>query len=203
VGAASAQAQTAAGTDSKMYAEFNAGPTLGHKSSGFFGGEFGYQLMEGLDVFVEASHMNNVGTSHLDELAAPIAAYLGGTASTGYRVNMGAAGLRYSVVATPMIHPYVLAGVGFAHVATEVEFAVNGTVIDPATKGVQLGGDLSGTHNKTILTFGFGIHVPFKSRYFGDLGYRYGHILADTEGVAENDQSIPTQRIILGAGIRF
>jgi opacity protein-like surface antigen len=208
VGASSARAQAAAGADSKMYAEFNGGPTLGHKSSGFFGGEFGFRLTGRLDIFVEGSHMNNVGTSDLDERAAPIAAYLGGTATTGYRVNMGAAGIRYNVAASPSIHPYVLAGVGFANVATEVEFAVNGTVIDPATKGVQLGGDLSGTHNKTILVFGFGIHVPFKSRFFGDLGYRYGHILPNTDAVYgsgsnETDTSIPTQRIILGAGVRF
>ena len=60
-GASLAHAQT--GSDSKFYGEFNFGPTLGHKSSSFFGGEFGFRLTESLDVFVEATHMKNVGTS--------------------------------------------------------------------------------------------------------------------------------------------
>src|SRR4029077_14026273 len=102
--------------------------------------------------------------------------FLGGTASTAFVTNHGAVGARYSFKATPMIHPYVLAGVGIAQVKTEVEFTVGGTVIDPGAAGVQLGGDLSGTHNKTILLFGFGAHVPFKTRFFGDIGYRYGQI---------------------------
>ena len=104
---------------------------------------------------------------------------------------------------SPMrVRPYVLGGVGIAQVTTEVEFAVNGTVIDPATRGVQLGGDLSGRHNKTIVIFGFGVNVPFKTRFFADLGYRYGQILAKTENF-ETDKAIPTQRVVLGAGIRF
>jgi opacity protein-like surface antigen len=67
---------------------------------------------------------------------------------------------------------------------------------------VQLGGDLTGTHTKTMIGFGFGANVPFRARYFFDLGYRYGRILANTSDV-ETDTAIPTQRIVLGAGIRF
>ena len=203
IGASSAEAQfTAAGPDSKIYVEFNVGPTLGHKSDKFFGGEAGMRLTGGLDVFIEASHMGNVGTTDLDDRATIIANFLSGTASTAFKVNMGAVGLRYNIDATPTVHPYVLAGVGIAQVTTEVEFAVNGNVIDPATRGVQLGGDLSGRHNKTIVIFGFGVNVPFKTRFFADLGYRYGQILAKTDNF-ETDKAIPTQRIILGAGIRF
>ena len=36
--------------------------------------------------------------------------------------------------------------------------------VDPATRpDVQLGGDLSGSTNKTIFVFGFGVNMPFKS----------------------------------------
>jgi opacity protein-like surface antigen len=188
--------------DSKMYVELNVGPTLGHKSDKFFGAEGGYRLTGDLDVFVEFSHMGNVATTDLDDRAAIIANYLGGTATTAFKVNHGAAGIRYNLTVSPMIHAYVLGGVGIASVKTEVEFNVGGTTIDPATRGVQLGGDLSGTHNKTILVFGFGAHVPFKTRYFADFGYRYGQILAKTDNF-ETDTSIPTQRVILGVGIRF
>ena len=201
-GASSALAQSAA--DPKMYAEFNVGPTLGHKSDKFFGGEAGLRVMDNLDVFIEASHMGNVGTTDLDDRATIIANYLGGTASTAFVSNHGAIGARYNfhLSATPMIHPYVLAGLGLAQVRTEVEFAVGGTVSDPAQRGVQLGGDLSGTHNKTIALFGFGARVPFKTRFFGDIGYRYGQILAKTENF-ETDKAIPTQRVVFGVGMTF
>jgi opacity protein-like surface antigen len=199
---ASAQAQTApAGSDSKMYADFNFGPTLGHKSDAFVGGEFGYRVALGWDVVVEVSHMGNVGTSDLDDRATVIANSLGGTASTAFKVTEFAAGVRYRFPVTGRWQPYVLGAIGAAHVNTEVAFSVNGTVIDPSAT-VQLGSDLSGSLNKTILVLGFGVNVPFKTRYFGELGYRYGSILAKTDSF-ETDKAIPTQRIILGAGIRF
>ena len=100
------------------------------------------------------------------------------------------------------VTPYILAAVGVANVNTEVEFSVNGTTVDPAARGVQLGGDLSGTQNKTIFVLGFGVNVPFKTRYFADLGYRYGQIFPKTDNF-ETDTAIPTQRVILGVGVRF
>jgi opacity protein-like surface antigen len=198
----SVQAQTpSAGSDPKMYAEINFGPTLGHKSDAFVGGEFGYRLTLGLDLFVEVSHMANVGTSDLDNRAALIANHLGGTAATAFKVTDFAAGVRYRFPVTGRFQPYVLGGIGAANVKTEVAFSVNGTTIDPSST-VQLGSDLSGSLNKTIIVLGFGVNVPFKARFFGDLGYRYGQILAKTDNF-ETDTSIPTQRVVLGVGVRF
>jgi opacity protein-like surface antigen len=205
IGAVAAEAQTPPpmpGSDPKMYAEFNFGPTLGHKSDTFFGGEFGLRVADGLYVIVEASHMGNVGTSALDSNAATIANAIGGTATTALKVNHGAVGLRYNIAVSPKVHPYVLAAVGAAQVQTQVQFSVNGTTIDPASVGVQLGGDLSGIQTKTIIVIGFGVNVPFMTRFFADLGYRYGQILAKTS-VVETDTSIPTQRVVLGIGMRF
>lgn len=199
---ASARAQVMPADDSKFYAEFDFGPTLGHKSDKFVGGEGGWRLTKDLDIFVEATHMGNVATTDLDDRAAIIANFIGGTASTAFVVNAVDFGARYNFIATPRIRPYVLAGVGVASVKTEVEFAVNGTAIDPASRGVQLGGDLSGTHNKTMIVVGFGVRVPFKERFFGDLGYRLGSIISNTSDV-ENDKGIPTQRVMLGVGMKF
>ena len=202
LGARPAYAQAAPAADSQMYAEINFGPTLGHKSDAFVGGEFGYRLTETLDLFVEGGHMGNVATSDLDDRAAIIANFLGGSAATAFKVNAFDVGVRYRIPVAAKVDPYVLGAIGFANVKTEVEFSVNGTAIDPAARGVQLGGDLSGTHNKAILVIGFGINKTFKTRYFADLGYRYGQIFAKTDNF-ETDTGIPTQRIILGAGIRF
>ena len=201
IGVRSARAQAAPAADSQMYAEINFGPTLGHKSDAFVGGEFGYRLTETLDLFVEGGHLGNVATTDLDDRAAIIANHLGGTASTAFKVNHFDVGVRYRIDGTPTIHPYVLGAIGVAHVNTEVAFSVNGTVIDPSST-VQVGSDLSGSLNKTMIVIGFGINVPFKTRFFGDLGYRYGAILSKTDNF-ETDKTISTQRIVLGAGIRF
>ena len=202
IGVSTAHAQVAPPPEPKMYGEFNFGPTLGHKSDKFVGGEFGLRIVDRVDVFIEASHMGNVATTDLDDRANIIANFLGGSASTAFKVNEGAIGVRYHIAVTPMVHPYILAGFGAAQVTTEVVFSVNGTAVDPATRGVALGGDLTGTTTKTIIVFGFGVNVPFAKRFYGDLGYRYGQILAKTDAV-ETDKSIPTQRVVLGVGMRF
>lgn len=199
-----AWAQGASTGDSKMYAEINFGPTLGHKSDAFVGGEFGYRVTPGLDVLVDISHMGNVGTTSLDDRAALIANFLGGTAAAAYKATTVGFGARYRIpISSSRVTPYVLGAVGVAHVKTEVEFTVNGTTIDPSSRGdLQLGGDLSGSTNRGLLVIGFGINVPFKRRFFADVGYRYGQIFSTT---LDNEplESIPTQRIILGAGVRF
>lgn len=203
VGTVSAQAQTPSSrSDSRVYVDVNFGPTLGHKSDTFVGGEAGLRLIGGLHVFIEGSHMGNVATTEMDDRATIIANFLGGTATAAFKVNHGAAGLRYNIDASPLVHPYVLGAAGIAQVKTDVAFNVNGTVVDPAARGVQLGGDLSGSLNKTIIVAGFGVNVTFATRFFADLGYRYGRILAKTESF-ETDKAIPTQRVVLGVGVRF
>jgi opacity protein-like surface antigen len=199
-GASSARAQVLPPPDASRFSvEVNFGPTLGHQSSWFYGVDGGFRLVGGLHVFIEGGHMDNVGTSDLDDRAAVIANYLGGTATTAFKVNHGDVGLRYDFTASPKVRPYVLGAVGVAAVKTEAEFTVNGAVVDPATKGVQLGSDLSGSHNSTLLVFGFGVQVPFGGKAFGDFGYRYGQILANEEAF----EAIPTQRVVFGVGVRF
>ena len=91
IGAAAAHAQTAAssGSEPRLYVEFNGGPTLGHKSDTFIGGEIGLRLVEGLDVFIEGGHMGNVGTAQLDTAAAKIADFLGGPSPAHYPAASG------------------------------------------------------------------------------------------------------------------
>jgi hypothetical protein len=210
-GVASAQTSGSAGTDTqKMSAEIAAGPTLGHKGSSYVTGEFAYRVANKLDVFVEGGYMANVGTQNLDTNAATLLPFLsavgGGpatVASSGIKVGHFDAGVKYwidPIVAS--VRPYFLFSVGAASAKTEVNYAVNGTTIDPATLGVQLGGDLSGTQTKTIIVFGGGVAIPVAARYYVDLGYRFGGILSKVSDV-ENDTSIKTQRVILGFGIRF
>ena len=48
---------------------------------------------------------------------------------------------------------------------TEATFAVNGTQVNAADRGVQLGGDLSGTTRKAFVVAGFGLNVPLWQQY--------------------------------------
>ena len=209
IGAISADAQTtsSSGLGPRLYGEFNAGPTLGHKSNAFIGGEFGFRLVPDLDVFVEAGRMGNVGTQQLDTAAAIIAAspnISGTVSSTAKKVNYVDAGIRYHVHAIPIprAQPYVLFGVGVAAVKTEATFAVNGTEVNVADRGVQLGGDLSGTVRKALIVAAFGINVPFQKRMFVDIGYRYGRVFPKT-GDVETDTGINTHRVLAGLGVTF
>jgi len=202
VGAARAHAQPPpTAPEPKVSIQVDGGPTLGHKSAGFVSGEVAWRLNPKLDVFVEVGHMTNVGTSALDDHASIIANALGlAVGSTAIKVNHVDAGIRFNITPpSPKVHPYVALGVGFAKAATETTFTANGTVVDP---GIPLGGDLSGSNNKTILIFGGGITFPFAKSYFADFGYRFGGILSKVSDI-ENDITIKTQRIMLGVGVRF
>ena len=207
---AQAQPPTPGGQASQLSAEITAGPTLGHESSSFVAGEVGWRVRPKLEVFVEGGHMANVATSSLEANAnviAPVIGQVGGgtgsVSSIGIKVNHIGAGVKYWIdPIDPRFHPYFLFGIGAAFATTEVNFALNGNVVDPANYGVQLGGDLSGTNTKTMISFGGGIAIPFASRYFFDLGYRFGGILSKTSDI-ENDTAIKSQRIILGVGARF
>src|SRR5262245_36684784 len=78
--AARGQAQTPGASDtSKFYVEFNGGATLGHRSSGFYGGEGGYHITGPFAVFAEVGHMAEVGTDALDAKAKSLADAVGAT----------------------------------------------------------------------------------------------------------------------------
>ena len=101
--AAMLQAQSAASGDTRGYAEFNAGATLGHKSDVSVGGEAGWRLMSNLDVFAEGGHIGNAASSVLESRANTIANNVGATASVIAKVNYFDAGVRYHWVVTPMV----------------------------------------------------------------------------------------------------
>jgi opacity protein-like surface antigen len=205
-GAAVSHAQTT--TEPMWYGEFTIAATLGHKSDKAVGGEAGMRITPDLDVFVEAGHMGNVGTTDLEARAQIVADFIGGTVgSTAHKVNFGVFGVRYHL---PMIkpigkwHPYLAFGAGLARVKPEVTFAVNGTDVTGRLPefGVQLGSDLTDSLNKAMIVVGGGATMDFKTRYLVDLSYRYGHILGKT-GDIENDVAIKTQRVQIGVGVRF
>jgi len=101
-------------------------------------------------------------------------------------------GLRYHWPASPNVDPYVALGVGLAHVNNETTLSANSDL-------VQFGSDLNGSQNRPIIMLGGGATVGFAKRYFLDLSYRFGAVLATGDASGVNK----TQRVQVGIGIKF
>jgi hypothetical protein len=207
--AASGQAQTPGAPDSsKFYAEFEAGASLGHKSSGFYGGEAGYRIWDSQSwgsfaVFAEVGHQGNVGTSALDAKATAIADAAGAdSADASYKITYYDFGVRYvPKQMIKMLHPYGILGFGGASVTAQTNFVVNGTVVPPESLGIQTGADLDGTVTKGYFMVGGGVTYPFQKRYFVDGSFRYGYVMKSSD--IENDSGISTVRFSIGVGLTF
>ncbi len=207
--AASARAQT--GSDGQMYAELTGGPTLGHKSDTSIGGEFGWRLGANLDLFVEGGRVGNAATTDFEGRGVRIANAVSSpnnivTANGFEKVTYFDVGVRYRFTTTLVptrVHPYVLVGFGVGRVTTETDFVLNGTVVPAESLGIQLGGDLAGKFTRPFGMFGFGTNIEFGSRYFADISYRYGRVSGHTADSETELESVPTQRVQFGVGIRF
>ena len=201
LGGSAAQAQTASPAGSSSEGTFSAdvfaAATFGHTSASAFGGEIGYRFTDALEVFVEGGHMGNVTTADAEARASVIATALNGTANVVQKANFGDVGVKYRVMRSGMWRPYVVVGVGVASVKTSTSLTSNRADVTFA-----LGADLDSHVTKPLIVVGGGVQVPFMQRFFGDVSYRYGQILAKT-GTIEDDKSIPTQRIQVGVGVRF
>jgi hypothetical protein len=91
--------------------------------------------------------------------------------------------------------------VGIAHVSTETNLAINGAPVGADV--VSIGSDLSGSFNRPFIMFGFGAHLTFATRFFGDLSYRFGRVSGATDGSDEVLAAVPTQRLQFGVGVHF
>jgi opacity protein-like surface antigen len=202
-GSGAASAQTGGSAETRWYGTFDLAATLGHNSSWSIGGEGGYRLRPEFDVFFEAGHMANVGTSDLDQRANLIASnFAGGTASASYKVGYYVGGIRYNInrswaLQSAMLHPYAIVGLGGAHVRADTTISAPG--LPPGS--ITFGSDLNGVENKFLFVLGGGVTSNFGQRYLVDLSYRFGHIAPSSD--IENDQSINTQRVQVGVGVRF
>ena len=196
------EAQPPAGDESRFYAGLTLGATFGHKSSGSVGVEAGGLISGPIGIFLEGGRMMNVGTEDLDARALRIANAVGATASSSYKANYFAVGVRVSPDLALSYKPYVVVGGGMAKVQAETALAVNGTTVPPESLGVQFGSDLNGSENKPYFTIGGGVLYPFMKRFFADGSYRYGRIFPKTSSI-ENDEAINTQRVQLAIGVRF
>jgi opacity protein-like surface antigen len=207
--ASAARAQTTAPAvpPHQISLEFTFGPTFGHTSSASVGGEADYVLNPKIDLFVEGAHIGNAATSDFDQRGHTIANAIGASVSGKQRVNFLDFGARYHLPGfnptIARVHPYVAGGLGFANVKNETTFSMNGTPVVPESIGLQLGSDLSGSHNRPFLMLAVGTHTPFQKRYFLDISYRYGHAFSETQDSEVVLAGVNTNRLQFGLGLYF
>ena len=115
-------------------------------------------------------------------------------------------GLRYELPAVHGFMPYVLGGLGFAHLSPTATFTYSsGATLDGST--AVLGQDITSqvessgsftlpaSSNALMYSFGGGVQVPLFGAWAADVGYRFSRINADTP--------INAQGMTFGIGYRF
>jgi opacity protein-like surface antigen len=203
--AAAAQAQTRPGSSGPAtgYAEVVAQSAFGNVTSQSYGGEIGFAVRPGVQIFVEAGRTRDAAPAELGANAQMIAGYLTQTQSgvsftVKQPVTFGVAGVKLQVPTESRAQPYVLGGFGLARYTQDVHFLVSGTDVTGtiATYGVVLGSDLAGSLTRPMMTLGGGVAVPVYHNILIDLQYRFGRIFASGEGININ-------RAGAGLGVRF
>lgn len=203
-----AHAQTGSGTPvfssnpDRGYVVGVAESAFGNATSQSYGGEVGFRIADGVEVYAEGGRVRNAATDTLGVSAQKIAGFLsqtqGAAAFTAKTpVTFGTAGVRYLFPTEGHAKPYVMAGGGFAQVKQDVQFTVNGNDVtgNMDQLGVTLGTDLSGTENKAMLVLGVGVVWTAWKPFVIDARYRYGRIFTST--------AFNVSRAGLGLGIRF
>jgi opacity protein-like surface antigen len=120
-------------------------------------------------------------------------------------------GLRVEVPTNTRVLPYVLGGVGVAHLSPTAQFTFSsGTMPDGSTPavGTDVTGALTTSGSFTappastafMFTLGGGIQVPVVPHWVADVGYRYSRIAADSTLSAS---PLNANGMTFGIGYRF
>jgi opacity protein-like surface antigen len=205
LGSATAFAQPSGASTWSGYAQFDVAATFGHKSDKALGGEAGYEVRPGIDVFAEGGHIGNAASADLESGANLIANAVGATANAITKVNYFDVGVRYrfTLASWPTVHPYAAIGIGAAHLTNQTTFSINGTTFSPDALGIQLGADLNGSETKAYLMLGGGAMMTFGERYLVDLSYRWGGVLGATDAITGSGSTLSTNRLQFGIGLTF
>jgi opacity protein-like surface antigen len=178
--------------------------------------EGGARVAPHVMVFGNVGRFNNLQADlqpTLDATASALASSQGLAVIGGGRLpaTYVSGGLRVEVPTSSRVMPYVLGGIGVAHLSPTAQFTFsNGLLPDGTTPDV--GTDVTTTlvsagdftqppsSNAFMFTMGGGVQVPVARRWVGDAGYRYSRIAADSTLGAS---SLNTNGMTFGFGYRF
>jgi len=189
------------------YFEFVGQAAFSTVTSRSYGIEAGFAVVRQLQVYTDIGFTRDAAPLSLGAAAQTIA---GGLANlqpnVGYSVKepvtFAVFGVRYALgVSGSSAKPYVMAGIGAAHLKRTATFTVAGSDVtsnlgQDQYGNIVIGSDLAGTANNAMLELGGGLTLPLLSRLVVDLQVRYGRIFAAPEGIS-------VTRAGLGVGVRF
>jgi len=180
-----------------------AGGGAVQKIGGLAGGEIGFEVTEGLDVYGEGLWIQNVATRRRLDLAQIISTSLqasqGKTATSDVvaEAGYGGAGVRLMLTNHGTIRPYATFSVGAAHITPKPTFTLGGTDITSSlsTYGVTLGSDVTGEITKPAIGGGVGVRAWQGKLYF-DGGLR-------VISIRTPDQPTNVLRVSGAVGMKF
>jgi len=211
-----AQGHGAGGPDASGYLTGMGGfsTSLGNTTGNWLA-EGGVRIAPHTMVFGNFGRLSNLQADLQPTLDATTAALndqgLGVTGGGNLPASYATGGLRVEVPASSHVFPYVLGGVGFAHLNPSAQFTyASGTMPDGSVPAV--GTDVTGAlissgaytppaaSNAFMFTLGGGVQVPVAAHWAIDAGYRYSHIAADDTLTAS---AINVNGMMFGFGYRF
>ncbi len=188
--------------------------TTSETTSGDYLIEGGWRIAPNLMVFGNFGQFHNLQPSDaqpaVDTTTGLLSTSLGLTVTGTARVPAvySVGGLRYQIPMSSRFTPYVLGGVGFAHLSPTAEFTFasgTGTLPDGSTPtaganvtaALVSAGDFTAPVSSTafMYTLGGGVEVPVAAHWAADVGYRFSRI--------EADDPLNAQGLTFGFGYRF
>ena len=180
-------------------------------TSGDVLGEVGVRVAPHLMVFGDLGQFHNLQPSDVQPSVDSATATLSGSGlnviGTGrVPATYTVGGLRFDAPTKSRVSPYVLGGIGVAHLTPQAQFTYSsGTLPDGSTPSV---GDDVTSHlesagaftvptatNAFMFTIGGGVEVPVARHWAVDAGYRFSRVNADTP--------LNAQGVTFGFGYRF
>jgi opacity protein-like surface antigen len=176
--------------------------------------EGGWRIAPNLMVFGNFGQYHNLQPSDaqpaVDTTTGLLSTSLGLTVTGTARVPAvySVGGLRYQIPMSSHFTPYVLGGVGFAHLSPTADFTFasgTGTLPDGSTPttganvtaALVSAGDFTAPPSSTafMYTLGGGVQVPVAAHWAADIGYRFSRI--------EAEDPLNAQGLTFGFGYRF
>jgi opacity protein-like surface antigen len=193
--------------EDRGYFAFVGQAAFSNVTSQSYGIEAGVAVARHFQLYTDIGVTRDVAPASLDAAAQTIAGGLSNLQpNVGNSVKEPATfavfGVRYAFgVSGSSAKPYVMAGIGVAHLKREATFTVAGADVTGSLGqdqygNIVLGSDLTGSANDAMFEFGGGLALPLLSHLLIDLQLRYGRLFATPDG-------INVTRAGLGVGVRF
>ena len=180
-------------------------------TSGDAVGEIGVRIAPGLLVFGDLGQFHNLQPSGVQPTVDSTTATLSGSGLNVIGIGRVPAvysvgGLRFDAPTKSRVAPYVLGGIGIAHLTPQAQFTYSSgplpdgstpAVGDDVTSQIETAGAFTvpTPTNAFMFTIGGGVEVPVARHWAVDAGYRFSRVNADTP--------LNTQGVTFGFGYRF